>query len=99
MSFNIVGRVNNLSSTINTVLNDLAQLQNTNSSYLAKAEALTLYQKISSMISAYNRSPSSSSYYNAVYVNTLVSAYQQSFTASLPLTLNSTTNILINRLD
>ena len=46
------------------------------------------------MIAVYNCSPSSSSYYNAVYINTLISAYQKSFTASLPLTLNSTANIL-----
>ncbi len=46
------------------------------------------------MISAYTSSPSSGSYYSAVYINTLISAYQKSFTASLPLTLNSTTNIL-----
>ena len=46
------------------------------------------------MISACNISPSSSSYYNAVYINTLVSAFLKSFTASSPLTLNSTTNIL-----
>ncbi len=92
MSFNIAWRINSTSSTINTILNDLAQLQNNN--YLTKAEALTIYQKISNMISAYNSSPSSSSYYNAVYINTLISAYQNSFTASLPLTLNSTTNIL-----
>ena len=65
-----------------------------NNNYLTKAEALTLYQKISNMISAYTSSPSSSSYYNAVYINTLISAYQKSFTASLPLTLNSTTSIL-----
>ena len=92
MSFNIAARINNLSSTINTILNDLAQLQNNN--YLTKAEALTLHPKISNMISAYSSSPSSNSYYNAVYINTLISAYQKSFTASLPLTLNSTTNIL-----
>ena len=67
MSFNIVGRINNLSSTIDTILNDLAHLQN--NSYLTKAEALAIYQKISKMISACNSSPSSSSYYNAVYIN------------------------------
>ncbi len=82
MSFSIAGRVNNLSSTVNTILNDLAQLQNNN--YLTKAEALTIYQRISDMISAYNSSPSSSSYYNAVYINTMISAYQKSFAASLP---------------
>ena len=76
MSFNIAARINNLSSTIN----DLAQLQN--NSYLTKAEALTIYQKISNMISTYNSSPWSNSYYNAVYINTLISAYQKSSTAS-----------------
>ncbi len=80
MSFNIAGRVNNPASTINRILNDLTQLQNNN--YLTKAEALTIYQKISNMISAYNSSPSSSSYYNVVYINTLTSAYQKSLMAS-----------------
>ena len=77
MSFNIVARINNLASTINTILNDLAQLQSQSSSNLTKAEAITIYQRISNMISVYNSSPSSSSYYNAVYINTLISAYQK----------------------
>ncbi len=94
MSFNIVARINNLASAINTILNDLAQLQSLSSSNLTKAEAITIYQRISNMISTYNSSTSSSRYYNAVYINTPVSDYQKSFTASLPLTLNSTTNIL-----
>ncbi len=94
MSFNIVARINNLSSTINTILNDLAQLQSLSNSNPTHAEALTIYQKIASMLAVYSSGPSSSSYYNAVYINTLISAYQKSFTASLPSKLNSTTNIL-----
>ena len=86
--------MSNLASAINALLNDLAQLQSLSNSNLTKADALTIYQKTSNMISAYNSSPSGSSYYNAVYINTLISAYQKSLTASLPLTLNSTTNIL-----
>ena len=75
MSFNITNKLNNLSATTEIIINNLVDLQNLIGSYLTLDDARAFYQLLSNIASDYNNNPTDTIYYNAKYINSLISNY------------------------
>ena len=84
MSYNITNKLNNVSATTEIIISDLADLQALIGSYLTLDDARALYQLISNIASDYNSNPTDTIYYNAKYINSLISNYQKSVSCSSP---------------